>query len=123
MLMKYTHQVSQERALSDSDEFPHEVDTLGFCAGQAKAPMSFNNSQSGSALRQDNAQPRTQPRAVAENQASGFAQMLQSVRQSINRNMEPFSEGLHKVVDGNADKDGGYESDAEASVPEVGPTA
>lgn len=33
--------------------------------------------------------------------------------------MEPFSEGLHKVVDGNADKDAGYESGSEASVTEV----
>lgn len=48
---------------------------------------------------------------------SSFAGILQSARNSINRNMEPFSEGLHKVVGGSTDS--GYESDTEASATEV----
>lgn len=54
---------------------------------------------------------------AAARKATGFAGMLQSARNSINRNMEPFSEGLHKVVGGSTDS--GYESDSEASVTEV----
>lgn len=49
---------------------------------------------------------------------SSFAGVLQSARNSINRNMEPFSEGLHKVVGGSTAS--GYESDSEASATEVG---
>ena len=56
---------------------------------------------------------------AATRKASGFAGMLQSARNSINRNMEPFSEGLHKVVGGSTEKDSGYDSDSEASVTEV----
>lgn len=48
---------------------------------------------------------------------SSFAGVLQSARNSINRNMEPFSEGLHKVVGGSTAS--GYESDSEASATEV----
>ena len=33
--------------------------------------------------------------------------------------MEPFSEGLHKVVGGSTEQDSGYESDSETSVTEV----
>ncbi|DBA97222.1 TPA: hypothetical protein ACH3X1_014972 [Trebouxia sp. C0004] len=47
---------------------------------------------------------------------TGLAGLLQSARNSINRNMEPFLEGLHKVDGGSTDS--GYESDSEASVPE-----
>ena len=54
---------------------------------------------------------------AATKQVTGFAGLLQSARNSINRNMEPFSEGLHKVVGGSTDS--GYESDSEASVTEV----
>lgn len=54
---------------------------------------------------------------AAAKKVTGFAGMLQSARNSINRNMEPFSEGLHKVVGGSTDS--GYESDSEASVTEV----
>ena len=50
---------------------------------------------------------------------SSFSGILQSARNSINRNMEPFSEGLHKVVGGSAGTESGYESDSEASVAEV----
>ena len=56
------------------------------------------------------------PDATAQ-KMSGLAGILQSARNSINRNMEPFSEGLHKVVGGSTDS--GYESDSEASVSEV----
>ena len=54
---------------------------------------------------------------AATKKVTGFAGLLQSARNSINRNMEPFSEGLHKVVGGSTDS--GYESDSEASVTEV----
>lgn len=54
---------------------------------------------------------------AATQQVTGLAGLLQSARNSINRNMEPFSEGLHKVVGGSTDS--GYESDSEASVTEV----
>ena len=54
---------------------------------------------------------------AATKQVTGFAGLLQSARNSINRNMEPFSEGLQKVVGGSTDS--GYESDSEASVTEV----
>lgn len=50
---------------------------------------------------------------------SGISGILQSARNSINRNMEPFSEGLHKVVGGSTGTESGYESDSEASAAEV----
>ena len=58
----------------------------------------------------------------AAQQLSGLAGLLQSARNSINRNMEPFSEGLHKVVGGSTEQDAGYESGSEASISEVRPT-
>ena len=51
--------------------------------------------------------------------ATGFAGILQSARNSINRNTEVFSEGLHKVVGGSTGGESGYETDSEASVTEV----
>ena len=80
--------------------------------------MSFNKVPPGSVQPQGN-MPRDGETSAAGDQAAGFAKLLHSIKQSINRNMEPFSEGLHKVVDGNADKDAGYESGSEASVSEV----
>ena len=58
----------------------------------------------------------------AKQQATGFAGILQSARNSINRNTEVFSEGLHKGVGGSTGGESGYETDSEASVTEVGHT-
>lgn len=81
--------------------------------------MSFNSARPGTGPGQGDVQTRSEPSTAAASEAPGFGQLLQSMRQSINRNMEPFSEGLHKVVDGNTDKDAEYETGSESSSAEV----
>ena len=103
-------------------QFESAATTLYLHSLSASCNVGLTNHMSGNGVPKpagsnSAALPDSHAADTAAQKMSGLAGILQSARNSINRNMEPFSEGLHKVVGGSTDS--GYESDSEASLSEV----